>query len=353
MSFDELIQGWGGNLSCSRFDPETGTFFTIAVDSLLRGPAAGGTRAMVYPGFEAAVEDATRLASAMTLKMAIAGLPMGGGTSVIALTRPRSSLDDRSWKRILGIHAENLATLGGSYWTGPDVGTSSEDMDELHAASGFAFGRSAEAGGPGSSAPETAHGVYVAVRTAAREAGIDDLAGSRVLVQGLGAVGMDVARRVVADGAELVATDVDPGRCQTAALELGAEIIDPHDSLLDTVSDIFVPCATGAVIDDAVAREIKTRVVAGAANNVLSHETAADELARRGVVLAPDFVANGGGAIHLVGREILGWTADQVSTKVDAIATTLTEVFALAKSERISTETAARRLAEAMIADHH
>ena len=75
MSFDKLIQDWGGNLSCSRFDPETGTFFTIAVDSLSRGPAAGGTRAMVYPGFEAAIEDATRLASAMTLKMAIAGLP--------------------------------------------------------------------------------------------------------------------------------------------------------------------------------------------------------------------------------------------------------------------------------------
>jgi len=350
MSIEKVIQGWDGSLSSSRFDQETGAFFIVAIHSRRLGPAAGGTRAMTYTGFDAAVEDATRLAGAMTLKMAVAGLPMGGGKSVIALPGPRASLAHSDWKRILEIHAENLATLGGSYWTGPDVGTSSADMDVLHATSGFAFGRSAGAGGPGSSAPETAHGVYVAVRAAAREAGISDLAGRRVLVQGLGAVGMDVARRVALDGAELVATDVDADRCRMAADEFDARIIDP-DEALSTASDIFVPCATGNLIDEGVAREIETRVVAGAANNVLTHESAADELTRRGVTYAPDFVANGGGAIHLVGREVLGWTAEQVSSKVEDIGTTLAEVFALARAQRISSERAARRLAQARLAE--
>ena len=345
MSIEKVISEWDGQLSCSRFDAETGAFFTIAVHSRRLGPAAGGTRAMQYAGLDAAVEDASRLAGAMTLKMAIAGLPMGGGKSVIALATPRDEVTADQWRRILEIHAENLQALGGNYWTGPDVGTTSADMDVLHEEGGYAFGRSAQAGGPGSSAPETAHGVHVAIHAAAREAGFDDLRGRRVLVQGLGAVGYDVAARVAAEGAHVIATDVHAARCERARAELDAEIIDTFD-VLSTASDVFVPCATGNLIDDALAEVLPTLVVAGAANNLLVHESAADTLARRGIVLAPDFVANGGGAIHLVGREVLGWTADEVASHVDGIGTTLQQVFAQARSERVSTERAARNLAQ-------
>lgn len=349
MSIEKVIGEWDGQLSCSRYDERTGAFFTIALHSLRLGPAAGGTRAMHYPGCDAAVEDATRLAGAMTLKMAIAGLPMGGGKSVIALPVPRHELSAEQWRRILEIHAENLRTLAGSYWTGPDVGTASADMDVLHQAGGCAFGRSEQAGGPGSSAPETAHGVHVSIHAAIREAGLDDLHGRRVLVQGLGAVGYDVAARVAAEGAHVIATDVDDARCEQARVDLDAMIIGT-DEVLSTPSDVFVPCATGNVIDDAVAEALPTRVVAGAANNLLVHESAADTLARRGIVLAPDFVANGGGAIHLVGREVLGWTADEVAAHVEGIGATLEQVFEQARSERVSTDTAARRLAEDRLA---
>lgn len=332
MSIDTVIEEWDGQLTCSRFDADTGAFFTVAVHSRQLGPAAGGTRAMTYAaGPHAAVADATRLAGAMTLKMAMAGLPMGGGKSVIALPKPRHDIPAATWRRILAIHAENLATLAGSYWTGPDVGTSSADMDELHAASGYAFGRSEEAGGPGSSAPETAHGVHVAIRAAAEEAGFDELRGRRILVQGLGAVGYDVAARVASEGAQVVATDVEPALCKRAQTELDAEIIG-IDEVLTTPSDIFVPCATGGIIDETTARTLPTRVVAGAANNLLSQESAADILCRRGIVLAPDFVANGGGAIHLVGREVLGWSADEVASHVEAVANTLKQIFEFARA---------------------
>lgn len=349
MSIEKVIGEWDGQLSCSRYDERTGALFTIAVHSLRLGPAAGGTRAMQYPSVAAAVEDATRLAGAMTLKMAIAGLPMGGGKSVIALPVPRHELTDGHWRCVLELHAENLRTLAGSYWTGPDVGTASVDMDVLHAAGGYAFGRSEQAGGPGSSAPETAHGVNVAIHASIREAGFDDLRGRRVLIQGLGAVGYDVAERVAAEGAHVLATDVDAARCERARVELDAEIIATAE-VLSTSSDVFVPCATGSVIDDAVADALPTRVIAGAANNLLVHESAAESLARRGIVLAPDFVANGGGAIHLVGREVLDWTADEVDAHVDRIGATLEQVFELARSERVSTERAARRLAADRIA---
>src|SRR5699024_990770 len=124
--------------------------------------------------------DATRLAEVMTMKMAAADLPMGGGKSVIALPAPHHEIDHATWQRLLALHAENLRLLRGSYWTGPDVGTASTDMDALHAASGFAFGRLPQAGGPGSSAPITAHGVHVALTASAARAGIGDLRGHRV-----------------------------------------------------------------------------------------------------------------------------------------------------------------------------
>ncbi|MGO2110989.1 MAG: Glu/Leu/Phe/Val dehydrogenase dimerization domain-containing protein [Pseudoclavibacter sp.] len=346
MSIEQVITEWDGQVGCVGFDRETGAFFSIAIHSRALGPAAGGTRAMQYASPADALRDATRLAGAMTLKMAIAGLPMGGGKSVIALPAPRHELPEATWQRILAVHAENLATVAGQYWTGPDVGTSAADMDVLHSRSGgYAFGRSEGAGGPGSSAPETAHGVHVAIRAAIREAGFDDLRGRRVLVQGLGAVGHDVAARVAAEGAHVIATDIDPARCERAAREFGAEIID-NAAALTTASDVFAPCATGGIITAAVAEELPTRVVAGAANNVLDEVATADVLAHRGIVLAPDFVANGGGGIHLVGREVLGWSAEEVAAHVEGIGATLGEVFALAAEDGVSTERAARMLAE-------
>lgn len=341
---EELITGWDGALCSTRYDQETGALFVIAVHSRKRGPAAGGTRAMHYESYADAVADAMRLASSMTLKMAAADLPMGGGKSVIALPAPRHDIDDGTWRRILAIHAENLATLNGSYWTGPDVGTSSADMDVLYAGSGFAFGRSEAAGGPGSSAPSTAQGVHVAIKAAAAEAGIDDLAGRRIAIQGLGAVGMDVMELVRKDGAEIVATDVEPERCELAR-EHGAQIVSA-DEIMGVESDIFAPCAMGGVIDIEVARSIRTSVVAGAANNILTGPEVGDELAWRGIVYAPDFIANAGGAIHLVGREVLGWSAQEVAAHIEGIAGTLGEVFAQARSTSSSADHAAHAMAE-------
>lgn len=344
---EDLITSWDGALCSTRYDRKSGALFVIAVHSRQRGPAAGGTRARHYESYTDAVADAMRLAGAMTLKMAAADLPMGGGKSVIALPAPREQIDDGLWQRILAIHADNLATLNGSYWTGPDVGTNSADMDVLHAASGFAFGRSESAGGPGSSAPSTAQGVYVAMQRAAAEAGIDSLVGRRILIQGLGAVGMDVLELARKEGAHLIACDVDHERCARAE-RLGASVVDPAE-VLSLESDIFVPCAMGGIIDADVARTIQTSVIAGAANNVLTDPSVGEELARRGIVYAPDFVANAGGAIHLVGREVLGWSAEEVATHVDGIGETLGDAFDAARAQGVSSERAAHDLAEARL----
>ncbi|ANY07094.1 Glu/Leu/Phe/Val dehydrogenase dimerization domain-containing protein [Pseudonocardia sp. HH130630-07] len=335
---------WDGELTSVRHDPDTGAWFVIGVHSTRLGPASGGTRAMVYPDPADAVADARRLAGAMTLKMAVAGLPMGGGKSVIALPAPRAALDDATWQRILALHAANLNLLGGNYTTGPDVGTNSADMDTLRTLTPHAFGRSTAAGGPGTSAPATALGVFAAIRAGAAEAGLDGVDGLRVLVQGLGAVGSGVARHAAEAGAKLIVTDVDPARCATAAETFGAEVVGPAD-VLTRECDVLVPCATGGLLDGATAREVPCAVIAGAANNLLADPVAADVLRRRGITYAPDFVANAGGAIHLVGREVLGWDAGRVTERTLAIGDTLAAVFADAREHATTTVEAAERVA--------
>jgi leucine dehydrogenase len=348
MDTASVLSSWDGELCSVRFDRETGAWFVVAVHSTRLGPASGGTRAMVYPGVGDAVADATRLAGAMTTKMAAAGLPMGGGKSVIALPAPRAKLGEARWRRILRIHAENVQKFGGTYTTGPDIGTSSADMDVLRETTPFAFGRSVAVGGPGSSAPATALGVFAAVGAAAADAGLGGLAGLRVLVQGLGAVGAQVARLATEAGAELLVADVDPGRC-AAARARGVRVVSP-DEVTRTGCDVLVPCATGGLVDERVARTVPCAAVAGAANNQLADADAARVLAGRGIVYAPDFVANAGGAIHLVGREVLGWTDDQVTQRTLQIGATLDTVFADARTRGITTEQAAHDLAARRLA---
>jgi leucine dehydrogenase len=335
---------WDGELTSVRHDARTGAWFVIAVHSTTLGPASGGTRAMVYPELGDAVADARRLARAMTMKMAVAGLPMGGGKSVIALPAPRAELDDATWQRILEIHAANLELLGGSYTTGPDIGTGSADMDVLRSRTAHVLGRSAQTGGPGSSADATALGVLAAIEASVEEAGLDDVSGLRVLVQGLGAVGAGVADLAAEAGAKLVVTDVDGARCARAAERHAADVVAPA-AVTTTACDVLVPCATGGLIDSAVAATVPCSVIAGAANNQLADAGAARVLRDRGIVLAPDYVANAGGAVHLVGREVLGWTAEQVSVRTLRIGDTLRGIFEDARVNGITSVEAAERAA--------
>lgn len=142
--------------------------------------------------------------------------------------------------------------------------------------------------------------------------------GLRVLVQGQGAVGSAVTRLLAEAGATLAVCDIDPRRCEPAASRYGARVVPPSEAT-ETDCDALVPCAIGGLIDSAVAAEIPCRIIAGSANNVLADLGAADVLRGRGIVLAPDFVANAGGAFHISGREVLGWSRQQSTDRARGI----------------------------------
>ncbi|WP_297773144.1 Glu/Leu/Phe/Val dehydrogenase family protein [Mycobacterium sp.] len=342
MSLDDVLR-WDGELTVTRHDPETGASFVIRVDSTRLGQAAGGTRAAQYSSLSGALDDAGKLAGAMTLKMAVSGLPMGGGKSVIVLPSPRKDIEAAAWQRILELHAENIDRLNGTYWTGPDVNTNSADMDILNETTEFVFGRSADRGGAGSSAVNTALGVFEAMQATAVHAGLGALDGLTILIQGLGAVGGQLAAFASEAGARLLVSDTDVARL-TWARQFGCTVVEPED-VSTTRCDIFAPCAMGGVIDSATAARLTTSAVVGAANNILAHDQAGAILRDRGILYAPDFVANAGGAFHLIGREVLGWDDDTVAAHTRRIGDTVIEVYAISEAEDITTAAAARILA--------
>jgi leucine dehydrogenase len=171
-----------------------------------------------------------------------------------------------------------------------------------------------------------------------------------VLVQGAGAVGEPLAEMLVKAGADVVVSDVSLERVEALYDRLGVEVVAPS-SVLETECDVYAPCATGGVLDDTTIPRLRCRIVAGAANNPLADNHRDGELLREaGILYAPDFVINGGGAIHLIGYEALGWTEAQVEAGLVGIGTTLCEIYRAADADGISTEIAAERIAAARLA---
>ncbi|MCA1824191.1 MAG: valine dehydrogenase [Frankia sp.] len=344
---DEVLRNWSGEFVLTSYDDAANATMFIAVHSTRLGPAAGGTRIKTYPTAGDALADAARLAAAMTLKMAVAGLPMGGGKSVLAVEPEPLSPEARHG--LLRHHAENIERLGGRYYTGPDMNTTAADMDMIGEGTGRVFGRTPAHGGSGSSAPDTAVGVFHGIQASVSHVfGTDDVAGRTVMVQGTGAVGQPLTEMLVDAGAKVLISDVDSDRADEMSARLPVLVVEP-DAVVGTECDVYAPCAVGGVLSPETIPALRCRIVAGAANNPLSAPSDAQLLRAADILYAPDFVINGGGAIHLIGYEALGWSSEQVQRGIRGIGDTLRSIYAAARADGVTTEEAAERLAAARL----
>jgi leucine dehydrogenase len=321
-------------------DSASGYRGIIAVHSTVLGPALGGTRFWSYATDEEAIVDALRLARGMTYKNAVAGLNLGGGKSVIIGDNKTAFRE-----MIFRAHGRFVESLGGRYITAEDVGTSTADMDYVHMETDYVSGLAGRSGDP---SPVTAHGVFRAIQACAKERwGTDDLSTRTVALQGCGHVGYYLAKELHEAGAKLVVTDIDAERVKRVVNEFGARGVG-SDEIYGVTADIFAPCALGAIINDKTIPQLKVEIVAGAANNQLLEERHGDELERRNIVYAPDYVANAGGVINVY-SELAGWTSARSFRKADEIYETVRKVFEIAKEEKVPTYLAADRLAEQRI----
>jgi leucine dehydrogenase len=321
-------------------DESSGYRGIIAIHSTVLGPALGGTRFWHYANDEEAIVDALRLARGMTYKNAVAGLNLGGGKSVIIG-------DNRTANRemIFRAHGRFCESLGGRYITAEDVGTSTADMDFVHMETDYVSGLAGRSGDP---SPVTAHGVFRAIQASAkRRWGSDDLTTRTISIQGAGHVGYYLAKELHEAGAKLVVTDIDADRVKRVVTDFGARAVSP-DEIYGVQADIFAPCALGAIINDKTIPQLKVEIVAGAANNVLLEERHGHDLEARGILYAPDYVANAGGVINVY-SELAGWSSARAFRKADEIYDTVLKVFEIAERDGIPTYEAADRLAEQRI----
>jgi leucine dehydrogenase len=328
----------------------SGCFTFVAVHSTARGPALGGCRMWRYDDARAAMRDALLLSRAMTYKSAVAGLPLGGGKGVIMVRGP---IDARRRKAALLDFGDTVDELDGRYITAEDVGTSAKDMATIAERTNHVTGLSRRRGGSGDPSPWTAVGVDAAIRASLEhKLGSADPKGRTVVVSGLGHVGAALAKLLTRAGAKLVVTDIDRSRKQVAE-QLGARWVTPARAL--TLSaDVFAPCALGGVLDHESVPALQVPIVAGAANNQLADDPIADLLAERGILWAPDFVANAGGIINIsveLGRG--GYDPGRARTKVEGVGDTLREVYELARSEGDTPFGAALALAHRRVDEAH
>jgi leucine dehydrogenase len=284
----------------------------------------------------------------MTLKCALAGLPLGGGKSVVALA-PDFDLTTELRRAVMLDLGDAVDSFGGSYGVGEDVGTTAEDMLIARERTRFAYCLPASQGGAGEPSEPTAEGVRVAIAvTLERALGSSDLTGRRISIIGLGQVGSRLARRLAGEGAQLTVTDIDPAKRRLAD-ELGATWTDPDTALTADV-DLLVPAALGGLLTSAAVSDLRCAAIAGPANNQLADDSVADVLNAAGILWAPDFLVNAGGVIYGSAMEFDGCRREDALVRVGAIAGTLDAIFDAAEQQSITPLAAARRTAHDRLA---
>jgi leucine dehydrogenase len=322
-------------------EPSCGYKGIIAIHNTVLGPALGGTRYWNYANDTESFVDALRLSRGMTYKASVAGLNLGGGKSVIIGDPKRGNREE-----IFRAHGRFVETLKGRYITAEDVGTSVDDMEFVAMETEHVTGRAQTSGDP---SPVTAYGVYRGIKAAAMARfGSDSLSGKTVSVQGVGHVGYYLCQNLASEGARLVVTDIDQERVQRVVHDFDATAVG-LDEIYGVECDVYAPSALGATINDQTIPVLKAGIVAGAANNVLAEARHGDELHKRGILYAPDYVINAGGLINVYG-ELNGWTSERAMRKAGDIYSTLLRIFELSEAEGVATYLAADRIAEQRIA---
>ena len=306
---------------------------------------------------DATTEEACRLARAMTLKNAAAGLPHGGGKSVI-LADPKMPSEDK--ERLVRAFATIIKDLI-EYIPGPDMGTDELAMGWVHDEIGRAVGLLREVGGiPLDELGATGFGLAAAVDVASKAINLD-LKGARVAVQGFGAVGKHAAKFLAGRGCVLVAASDSRGTVASsdgldvAALislkQAGKSVTDlPRgdkkalEAVIDVPCDIWIPAARPDVLHKGNAARLKARIVAEGANIPCTREAEA-MLEARGVLILPDFVVNAGGVI-CAAAEYHGATENMAFAAIDEkIRRNTTSLIENSRRERISMREAAIGLA--------
>jgi leucine dehydrogenase len=325
-------------------DKDTGLKAIIAIHNTVLGPGLGGTRMYHYNNEQEAIVDVLRLSRGMTYKASISKLNLGGAKAVI-IGNPETDKSEAFFRRF-GRFVESLA---GRYITAEDVGTTTKDMEYVNMETDFVVGLPENLGGGGDPSPVTAYGTYLGIRACAGEVyGNESLAGKKILVEGVGKVGMHLVKYLAKENAKVLIADVNQKALEKVSKEYGATVV-PVQEIFDADMDVYSPCALGATVNDESIEKLKCAIIAGAANNQLQDENIhAHKLMDKGICYAPDYLINAGGLINVY-TEYHGYNEKTAMAKTETIFDTTQNIIRKSKAEGITTHEAANKLAEERI----
>ncbi|MGN6589574.1 MAG: Glu/Leu/Phe/Val family dehydrogenase [Sphingomicrobium sp.] len=304
-------------------DEKSGLRAIIAIHSTHLGPAGGGARFWHYAQGDEALTDALRLSRGMSYKNAMAGLPLGGGKSVILADEDRTKTPE-----MLHAFGRAVEKLGGRYVTAEDVGINVADMIEIARSTKYVAGLPNSGGDVGGDpGPHTSLGVFLGIKAAVKWAlGKESLNGLHIALQGAGSVATGVALHACAEGARLTIADVDSAKAQKLADRSGGKVVSA-DEILELEADVLSPCALGAVLDANSIPKLKVPVVAGGANNQLATPEDGERLHARNILYAPDYVINAGGIINVCTEYLGDGDASLVRRRIEGIPVRLQQIW--------------------------
>jgi phenylalanine dehydrogenase len=329
-------------------DPETNLKAIIAIHNTTLGPALGGCRMHPYRTVDEALEDVLRLSKGMTYKCAAADVDFGGGKAVI-IGNPATDKTPNMFRSF----GQFVDSLNGRFYTGTDMGTSTDDFVHASKETNCIVGIPEAYGGGGDSSIPTALGVIYGLKATNKAVfSTTDLSGKTYIIQGLGKVGYKVAEQLLEAGADLYVSDINQEAVkaiQEHAKQVGsiARFVS-GDEVYSVDADIFIPCAFGGVINDETIEKLKVKAIVGSANNQLLLESHGKLLKQKGILYAPDYIVNAGGLIQ-VADELYNYNKERVLTKTKSIYTSLLEIYKEAELDNITTIEAANRFCEKRI----
>jgi leucine dehydrogenase len=319
---------------------EAGLHCFIAIHDCTLGPALGGMRIKPYANTHDALNDALRLARAMTYKSALAEDGLGGGKSVI-IGDPQKKSEQQ-----LQAFARAVDSLQGHYIVAEDVGSTTEDMATIRKITPYvaALPHEKSSGDP---SRFTAWGVFRGIQAVAHKLwNTVHLRKKRIAIQGLGSVGAKLANFLFWEGADLVLCDTDPNKLHDQCLLYGADSISPED-FCRAHCDILAPCALGGVFSGETIPQLSCKAIAGAANNQMHRTEDGYLLMEKHILYAPDYIINSGGIINAAAEfDPEGYNPKKSRDRVNHIYDILLQVLDKAELEKKPTNVIADEIAE-------
>ena len=317
--------------------------------------ALGGTRLYPYTTTEEAVTDVLRLSRGMGRKSAIADLPLDGSKIVLI-----GELSVKSREYLLAYGRILRDQWLNSNITGEDIGITMANADVIAETANATLadgtesitiaGLSAKGGDP---SPVTARGVLYGIRACLQYVyGSASLEGRTIAIEGVGKVGAALAELVILEGARVIAADTNPEAIRSLQERFG-KVIRPAEApgaIYHADCDIFAPCAKGASLNRKTIPNLRCRIIAGSANNQLDVPHDGDDLFRRGIVYAPDYVINAGGLISVYDElHPDGYSRQRVLDAVGQIGKRIEDILVASANVGIAPHRIADQQADAII----